>query len=651
MHRLKVVRPKLLLGLLDAALINGAILLAFWLRFDGDIPPDHLSRYLHTFWWVTPLTIAVYSLFRLYSRAWEYASADVLVSFVLAVGVSSAVVAATMLMLQSYVWPRGVIVLWALLCFMLVGGNRFAWRAWRKRFYRGAPPPTGPLKRVLIYGAGHAGASLAARMLSEPGHSYELLGFVDDDPRKVGLLVRGKKVLGTSKLLPNLVRRLAVDEVIIAVPSASGEALRRMLESCAAAGVPCKVLPSVLTLVDGSVGVGLVRDIEMADLLAREPAEFHIGNDADYLRGATVLVTGAGGSIGSELCRQICKFGPKHLLLLGRGENRIHHIYSELSNTFPNITLTPIVLSFTHADRVEAVLQEYRPEVVFHAGAHKHVYLMERHPHEAVWTNVMGTFLLAQAAARYGARKFVLISTDKAVHPISVMGATKRMAEVICQYVGRDTDTQFITVRFGNVIGSEGSVIQAWRQQLAAGRPLTVTHPETTRYFMTVQEAALLVVYASAIGTGGEIFLLDMGKPVQLVDLAKQMLTLFGRDGNLDKWITYTELRPGEKLHETLTCAGGVSCFYLRAAAQGQAAGEFAEGCPGETAMPTQSKHIFKVMCPPWGPYPGSLEADIERLRQAALNGSPDEVKTVLNEVIPEYTPVYGIEQVSQGGG
>ena len=650
MRRLNVSRTKVLLGILDAVVLNAAILLAFWLRFDGDIPYEYLDRYVHSFWWVTPLVIVIYYLFGLYNRVWEYVSVEAGVSVLLAVSTSTGAIAAAMMITQHHMWPRSVIVLTGLLCVMFVGGSRFAWRVLRRKIFGKGVVVRRPRKRVLIYGAGDAGASLAGRMLSESGLGYELQGFVDDNPKKVGAWLRGRKVLGTSARLPSLVQRLRTDEVIIAVPSASGAVLGRMMLACGEAHVPCRALPSLLALVDGRVELEKVRSIEVDDLLAREPAEFDIERGGEYLRDSSVLVTGAGGSIGSELCRQICRFGPEHVVLLGRGENRIHRIYTELAGAFPTVRLTPMICSFTHADRLEKIFERFSPDVVFHAGAHKHVYLMEAHPEEAVWSNVIGTFLLARAAVKHGTRKFVLISTDKAVHPVGVMGATKRMAEIVCQEAGNGADTQFATVRFGNVIGSDGSVIQIWRQQLAAGRPLTITHPETTRYFMTVPEAALLVICAGAVSAGGDTFLLDMGEPIKVAHLAKEMLRLSGHEGDLDRWVTFTGLRPGEKLHETLKCEGGSMCYYLKNGGQAPTGGPDSCTCDGELLSFTEDKRIFKVVCPLSSANCGALPADIERLREAALNGSAEEVRTTLHEILPEYVPARQMGGTDQDG-
>jgi FlaA1/EpsC-like NDP-sugar epimerase len=383
-----------------------------------------------------------------------------------------------------------------------------------------------------------------------------VVGFLDDDPRKKGERFQGIRVLGRQGNLAAVCSKNNVHEVIIAIPSASNREIRRIVERCLAAGVKFKTLPGVGDLIDGRVSVQHIREVDLEDLLGREPARLDVEKIRAYLSGKRVLVTGAGGSIGSEICRQVARFAPGKIILFDNAETPLFHIEQELLKNFPDVRLIPIVGDIRYRARVEAIFDEFIPEVVFHAAAYKHVPMMEHNPAESVNNNVRGTKIIADAAHAFGAKNFVMISTDKAVNPTNVMGATKRAAELYVQSLSRRSRTHFVTVRFGNVLGSNGSVVPTFKEQIRKGGPVTVTHPEVTRFFMTIPEASQLVLQAGSMGKGGEIFLLDMGEPVKIVHLAEELIRLSGLRPYEDIDITFTGLRPGEKLYEELLLSG-----------------------------------------------------------------------------------------------
>jgi FlaA1/EpsC-like NDP-sugar epimerase len=412
------------------------------------------------------------------------------------------------------------------------------------------------LKRFLIVGAGNAGEALLREIHRMPVIQYDVVGFIDDDPVKQGINIHGIPVLGSVEELPRICVQRNIDEIAIAMPSATRQQHRRVVQVCEGAKIRFRTVPSITDIASGKLRVSQIRDVDINDLLGREVIHLDLDLIEAFARNKTILVTGAGGSIGSEMCRQICQFGPKLLVLVEQAENPLFYIERELRRQFPGVALEPVICNITDKGRVEEVFARHRPEVVIHAAAHKHVPLMELNPGEAVKNNVLGTQAAADAADRYGATHFVMISTDKAVNPTSVMGSSKRIAEMYIQDLGRTSKTQFVTVRFGNVLGSEGSVVPIFKRQIAEGGPVTVTHPEMKRYFMTIPEASQLVLQAATMGQGGEIFVLDMGEPVKIVDLAKELITLSGFRPGEDIEIVFTGPRPGEKLFEELRIEG-----------------------------------------------------------------------------------------------
>ncbi|MGE5293411.1 MAG: polysaccharide biosynthesis protein [Solirubrobacterales bacterium] len=410
--------------------------------------------------------------------------------------------------------------------------------------------------RLLIVGAGNAGEALLREIHRMHVTQYDVVGFIDDDPVKQGTSIHGITVLGTVSQLPRICKDRNIEEIAIAIPSATRQQLRRVIQVCEGAQIRFRTVPSITDIASGKLRVSEIRDVDINDLLGREVVRLDLDRIEAFARDKTILITGAGGSIGSEMCRQICHFAPRLLLLVEQAENPLFYVERDLRRQFPNVRTKPLICDITDRVRVESVFGQYKPEVVIHAAAHKHVPLMELNPSEAVKNNVLGTQTVADAADRHQATHFVMISTDKAVNPTSVMGASKRIAEMYIQDLGKTSKTQFITVRFGNVLGSEGSVVPIFKKQIAEGGPITVTHPDMKRYFMTIPEASQLVLQAASMGNGGEIFLLDMGEPVKIVDLAKELITLSGFRPGEDIEIVFSGPRPGEKLFEELRIEG-----------------------------------------------------------------------------------------------
>ncbi|MCL4531978.1 MAG: polysaccharide biosynthesis protein [Actinobacteria bacterium] len=442
----------------------------------------------------------------------------------------------------------------------LLGGTRFSLRAInasRRVSGRDFDAATiAGLKRVIVVGAGDAGVAVVKELLQRPKLAMEPLGFVDDDPEKRGKWIHGVQILGSRSDLRKLATRLLADGVIVAMPTAPGTIIREIVQECEEIGVGVMTLPGMAELISGKVAFSQIRPVQVEDLLRREPATLDLEAIAGFLRGATVMVTGAGGSIGSELCRQIVSFHPAGLLLLGRGENSIYQIHTELlSRSNGETKYVPLIADVRDMPRLKAIMGEYRPSAVFHAAAHKHVPLMEANPTEAIATNVLGTWNLLQVAAETGVETFVQVSTDKAVNPTNVMGASKRIGEMLLQRTAAQTGRRFVAVRFGNVLGSRGSVVPLFKQQIESGGPVTVTHRDIIRYFMTIPEAVQLIIQAAAMGQGGEIFVLDMGQPIRIYDLAVDLIRLSGFEPFTDIDIEVTGLRPGEKLQEELFTA------------------------------------------------------------------------------------------------
>jgi FlaA1/EpsC-like NDP-sugar epimerase len=530
-----------------------AAALAWWLsyllRFNFDLPADFQSELWRTLLWVVPLQGAVFGGFSLYRGIWRYASVVDLRRILLAVVVATALIPLVLgLFRVQVVVPRSVLVIDPILLILMMGGSRLLYRLWKENLLYGDFHLQG--EPVLVLGAGSAGISLSKELARS--HEWHQVGFLDDNSNKQGRLLNGIKVLGTLDSLPYWAKRLGVEQIIVAMPTAPHQVRKHVIDLANRNGIKAQMVPAFEDLLSGRVAISQLRAVELDDLLGRDPVQLDDAGLQVQLSGKVVLVTGAGGSIGSELCRQIARFNPQRLVLFEASEFALYNIEQELNKKFPHLDAIYLAGDVRDEMRVEQVFAEYKPSVVFHAAAYKHVPLMERHnAWQAVRNNVFGTWQIANCAQKHQVEKFVLISTDKAVNPTNVMGTTKRMAEMVCQGLQQATGTRFIIVRFGNVLGSNGSVIPKFREQIAKGGPITVTHPEITRYFMSIPEAAQLVIQAGYMGKGGEIFVLDMGEPVKIIDLARDLIRLSGlREDDIK--IEFSGLRPGEKLYEEL---------------------------------------------------------------------------------------------------
>jgi FlaA1/EpsC-like NDP-sugar epimerase len=524
-----------------------AWMLAFWLRLNLELPPEYHAIMLHTLPAVVPLQGAIFWIFGLYRGIWRYASLHDLRLIVVTVTIAALAVPALLVLLALATGvPRSVFVLDPLLLVLMMGGSRLGYRAWKEGRLASLTNAGGT--PVLILGAGDV-AEILIRDLSANRH-WRILGLLDDEADKQGRAIHGVPVRGRLADVQAVARQLDVSYAIIAMPSVSHRVRRKAVQLATAAGLKVMTVPSFDDIVGGKVTVSQLRRVELDDLLGRDPVVLDSAGLSRILSGKVVMVTGAGGSIGSELCRQAARFGPAQLVLFELSEFALYQVEQEFRRDYPALSIVCAVGDARNALRVAQILREYRPRVVFHAAAYKHVPLMEEvNAWEAVQNNVLGTHTLAEAATQHGVEAFVLISTDKAVNPVNVMGASKRLAEMVCQAWQAHSPTRFIMVRFGNVLGSAGSVIPKFRQQIAEGGPVTVTHPEITRYFMSIPEASQLVLQAGAMGKGGEIFVLDMGEPVRIVDLAREMIRLSGFSESEIR-ITFSGLRPGEKLYE-----------------------------------------------------------------------------------------------------
>jgi FlaA1/EpsC-like NDP-sugar epimerase len=593
----------------DLVMVPAAWLGAFWLRFNlAEIPANHWDAALAALPFVIVAQGAVFCYLGLYRGVWRFASIPDLIRIAKAIGVGVLVAAlAIFLTTRMQDVPRSVFPLYAILLMMLLGGPRLLYR-WQKdhQLYvtRG--------KRALIIGAGEAGETLVRELLRERRGGYQPVGFVDDSVEKKGREIHGIRVVGRVKNVPALVQQLGVELILIALPSATSREMRRIVGVCEKTRVPMRTLPALDDLVSGRSVVSELRGISIEDLLGREPVSLDWAAIGAGIRHKTVLVTGGGGSIGSELCRQIARLGPKRLVLFDQSEMNVYAVEAELRQKHPELALAALLGDTCDSSAVEHVFQQWRPEITFHAAAYKHVPMLEHQPREAVRNNVLGTRSVARAANAHGCGTFVLISTDKAVNPTNVMGASKRVAEMYCQISGRQNGAaRFITVRFGNVLDSAGSVVPLFRKQIAEGGPVTVTHPEVKRYFMTIPEACQLIMQAAAIGTGGEVFVLDMGEPVKITYLAEQMIRLSGQTPGEDIEVRFIGLRPGEKLFEEL--------FH------------------SEEAL-SQTTHDKILLARSREMDPSQFDAELTRLERAIENNDLDSINTVLANLVPEYS-------------
>jgi len=552
-------RKRLLVFLVDICLIASAYTVAFFLRFDFAIPYDQREIFLRGLWFVLIIKPLVFLVSGLYRNLWSYASLQDALEIFKVITVSSVMAVFSAMYMHSFEpFPRSIFILdWCFLMFM-VATSRLLWRFYREKYFitdsLGMRNSKG--KRTLIIGAGEAGSLLLKEIRRQRAGEYRVVGFVDDDRGKQGMLLHRVPVLGGIDHLKALVRKHKIEEIIVAIPSAQGKMLKRIVASCERAKIHVKTLPGISDIIDGKVAVSQIKNVDIEDLLGRDPVVLDEMKISSYLTGKRVLVTGAAGSIGSEICRQVARYSPAKIILFDNSETPLFYVERELAESFPDMPMVPVVADVRNRSRIEMVFDEFMPQVVFHAAAYKHVPMMEYNPVEAVTNNIVGTRKLADAAHRFKVDNFVMISTDKAVNPTNVMGASKRAAEIYVQSLAAKSLTRFTTVRFGNVLGSNGSVIPIFKEQIAKGGPVTVTDKNVIRYFMTIPEATQLVLQAGCIGKGGEIFVLDMGEPVRIVDLAEELIRLSGLTPYEDIDIVYTGLRPGEKLYEELLVDG-----------------------------------------------------------------------------------------------
>ncbi len=541
----------------DIILISFSVFMAFLLRFDANIP----SQYFNTIFSLTILvllfSLPAFYFFRLYSFSWSYVSTDELISLAKATIISFLLLVVVFLVFNDRVifqnFPRSTFLIIYFLVFMFCGAIRFSKRIYFQLFITGLEKGK---EKTLIIGAGDAGEQILRSILASRDNFYLPVGFIDDNSIKQGVAIHGLKVLGKIDKITDIARDKGVKQMIIALPSANSQTIKEAVELGRKAGVKnIKIIPPITEIIDGQISTKDLREIEIEDLLGREPVSLDTNLIEDFVKTKKILITGASGSIGSELARQVSKFGPSELMLLDQDETGIFNISREIKAKFPYLKTESVIADIRDKHKINRIFQQFKPNIIFHAAAYKHVPLMEENPDEAIKNNIFGTEIVAKAALEFNAEKFIFISTDKAVNPVSVMGATKRAGEMICQYLNQRNGVKFISVRFGNVLNSRGSVIPIFKEQIRKGGPVTVTHPDMKRYFMVTSEACLLVMQAAQIGQGGEVFVLDMGKPVKIVDLAKELIRFSGFEPDKDIPIVFTKPRQGEKLFEEILTA------------------------------------------------------------------------------------------------
>jgi len=550
---LQVSIRRLSLIVIDVLLIAVAIYLAFFIKYENNLPDYTYNQWLQIWLGFTFISLISNHFFNLYRSLWQYASINELL-YILSSGFVTTLSFILITVLLNIKISYSVYFLIYVFNTVFLGATRFCYRILR-RISKLNYKYFSECKRVLIIGAGHTGALVIRELRRHNEMGYNPVALIDDDKSKHGARIMGVKVYGDSSSIVKIVQKLDIDEIIVAMPTTYRHKQAAILNECKKTKCKLKILPGVYEIINEKVSIKQLRDVQIEDLLGREPVSLDVERIGEYIRDQVVLVTGGGGSIGSELCRQIARFNPKQLLILDIYENNAYDLQQELKRQYPYLNQKVLIASVRDRTRMESIFNTYRPEVVFHAAAHKHVPLMEDNPQEAIKNNVFGTLNVAECADKYGARRFVLISTDKAVNPTNVMGATKRIAEMIIQGMDKKSKTEYVAVRFGNVLGSNGSVIPLFKKQIAEGGPVTVTHPEINRFFMTIPEAVQLVLEAGSMAKGGEIFVLDMGQPVKIADLARDLIILSGLEPDVDIEIKYTGLRPGEKLYEELLMA------------------------------------------------------------------------------------------------
>lgn len=602
----------------DIALIVISYFAAFAFRFELTIPESYLNSFLLVLPAVVLLYIISNAVRGIYSNRWKYASFDELLHLVSSVIIGIGILTLLMMFVPGgrKLMPVSVAVTGGVITLFSMAFSRLQYRLMNERRILRSSKAR---HRVLLIGAGDAGETIARDMLRHPEYDYLPVGFIDDDPAKSKLMIKNIPVLGKSSDIADVVEKQKIDEIFITMPSIAGGQLRKILGRCEEADVEIKILPSIYTAMTGDIGVSSVRELRLEDLLGRDPVETDIESISAYVKDKAVLVTGAGGSIGSELSRQLCRLGPKSLLLLDKDETHLFDLDMELVKETDKCPTEVIVADIRDAARLESIFKKYHPQILFHSAALKHVPMMQAHPSEAIKSNVMGTRNLARLSSKYKLERFILISTDKAVHPANVMGATKRLAEYIMQYYNRNSETDYTAVRFGNVLGSRGSVVPIFQKQIEEGGPVQVTHPEMARYFMTIPEAARLVIQAGAYTEGGDTFILDMGEPVKIIDLAEKMIRLLGKGRKIE--IQVNGLRPGEKLSERLL----YNAEEMRS-----------------TEHPKISKAVHEL------PMPEDFELKLEALIRAARMDDDGEILRLLSVGPPYYQPEVADDSVEE---
>jgi len=608
----------------DACLLAGAYFLAWFLRFDGQIPPRELGLFGSTVIWIVPVKLLSFFFFGLYKGMWRYTGIHDLKALTKACLAGSGIIVAVIFLTVRFEgFPRSIFPLDCFLSFFSAGAIRVGIRIYFHRQKKGSDRSvritegTQTPKRILIVGAGNAGEKILRELEDDPGLCYRPVGFVDDDWSKQGRALHRAPILGKVESAPELVKAYDVEEIFIAMPSATGEQMRRIVDVCKACGVKYRTLPGLGQLMDGRVSVKALRDVNYEDLLGRPPVQLSEEEIQRYVEGKRVLVTGAGGSIGSELCRQLVRFGPTRLIMVDASEPNLYAIQMEMEHEIRNQPYAAILGKVNMEGIMDGVMKRYAPQVVFHAAAYKHVPLLEENPWEAVFHNINGSRMVMEKAVQYGVERLVNVSTDKAVRPTNVMGASKRVAELVMQQL-TGPRTSMMSVRFGNVVGSSGSVIPLFCRQIAAGGPVTVTHPEMTRYFMTIPEACQLILQAGTLGKGGEIFVLKMGTPVKILDMAMDLIRLFGKTPGQDIKIAFTGTRPGEKLYEELITEGEDVIATAH---------EKIMVLKGRNGNPPEETHAME-----------RLTVRLGELTERAVTGDGPGIKRVLREIVPEYT-------------
>ncbi len=595
----------------DIFLISLSVFLAFFLRFEGPFPQKYFLNVKGLIFFSLLFTLPLFYYFGLYFFTWAFVSTEELISLFKATSLSFLLLTATYFVLRDHSlfsgFPRSTLFITYFFIFVLCGGLRFAKRIYLQIFPKGKEEEK---IRVLIVGAGDLGEQILRALKSS--EKYFPVGFVDENPGKQGIMIHGLKVLGKIEDIPEITRENLVDEMIIALPQRSPQIRKAVKFGRKAKIKNIKILPSFGDLIDGEIPLVKLKEVEVEDLLLREPLSLDQKLIRDFIKDKVILITGAAGSIGSELSKQVASFKPSLLLILDQDETGIFNLSQELKTKFPNLYFIDLICDIRDKPKMERIFKKFKPQVVFHAAAYKHVPLMEEHPDEAVKNNVFGTKIVAEAALKSGTEKFVFISTDKAVKPTSVMGATKRLGEMICQVLNKKGKTKFISVRFGNVLDSRGSVIPIFKEQIKKGGPVTVTHPEMRRYFMLNFEACLLVMEAAAFGKGGEVFVLEMGKPIKILDLAKEMIRLAGFEPDKDIPITFIGKRPGEKLFEEILTAE-----------------EGTELTKYDRILIAKMKKVDEK----------KLKEGLLALEKAAREGEKEKIKQIFKELIPTFSP------------